>query len=174
MKTQLWVILIAAMALPLQAANFSGKWLIGNASGRGGGRGGQILTLNQVGNEVTGSLAQRMDQGSSSPVGQEIWDGKVEGDTLTFYVWVGGDEPAKQTYKGTLSGDEITFTVTGGRGGGMGFGGGQPAAGGARGGAPPGQPGAAAPAAAGAGQNAGAGRGGNASGPQQVTAKRTK
>jgi hypothetical protein len=97
-------------------------------------------------------------------------DGKVEGDTLTFYVWVGGDEPVKQTYQGTMSGEEITFTVTGGRGGG--FGGGQ-AAGGGRGGAAAGQAGAPGQPAA-AGQNAAAGRGAGAGGAQQMIAKRTK
>jgi hypothetical protein len=147
MRTPVWAVLLAAAALPAAAANFSGKWAIESGAGRGGGRGGPtILTLNQVGNEVTGTLTLRMDQGSGSPVGQEILDGKVEGDTLTFYVWVGGDEPVKQTYQGTMSGEEITFTVTGGRGGGFG---------GGRGGAA-------------------AGRGAGAGGTRQMTAKRTK
>jgi hypothetical protein len=74
--------------------------------------------VGQVDNQATGTLSSGMDQGSGSPVGQEILDGKVEGDTLTFYVWVGGDEPVKQLYKGTMSGDEIAFTVTGGGRGG--------------------------------------------------------
>jgi hypothetical protein len=154
MRTLVCVILLAAAAITAQAANFSGKWAIQSASGRGGGRGGPtILTLNHVGNAVTGSLSQRMNQGSGSPVNQEILGGKVVGDTLTFYVWVGGDEPAKQTYTGTISGDELTLTVTSGRGGG----GGQ-APGGARGGAAPATP----PAQA---QTAG--------GSQQLIAKRT-
>jgi len=117
MKAPVWIVLLASFAFGA-SPNFSGKWAMQNGSGRGGGRGGPaILMLNQAGSEVTGTLTQRIDQGSGSPVGQEIWDGKVEGDTLTFYVWVGGDEPVKQTYKGTMSGDEIAFTVTGGRGG---------------------------------------------------------
>lgn len=115
MRMPVWVILLAAFALHAAGTNFSGKWALQSAAGRGGGRGGPaILTLNHVGNEATGTLSSRIDQGSGSPAGQEILDGKVEGDTLTFYVWVGGDEPVKQIYKGTLAGDEITFTVTGG------------------------------------------------------------
>ena len=56
----------------------------------------------------------RLDVGSASPTHNEILDGKVEGDTLTFYVWTGLDRPMKAYYKGTLSGEEIKFTVTGG------------------------------------------------------------
>jgi hypothetical protein len=156
----IWVVLLAGAGAAASAANFSGKWAIQNPSGRGGRGGPTILVLNQVGNEVTGTMGQRVDMGSGSPVGQDIMFGKVEGDTLTFYVWVGGDEPVKQTYRGTMSGDEITFTVTGGRGGGAG-GGGRGATGGG-GPAPAGQQ----PAAATAGQTAPA--------TQQVTARRVK
>ena len=114
MRMPVWVILLAAFALHAAGTNFSGKWALQSAAGRGGP---SILALNHVGNEATGTLTPRFDQSSGSPTVQEIFDGKVEGDTLTFYVWVGGDEPVKQLYKGTMSGDEIAFTVTsGGRG----------------------------------------------------------
>jgi hypothetical protein len=43
----------------------------------------------------------------------EIFEGKTEGATLSFYVWGRTDEPVKVLYKGTLAGDEIKFTVTG-------------------------------------------------------------
>ncbi len=122
MRTLICAALLAGFATSALAANFSGKWAIQNPPGRmGRGGGPTILTLNHAGNEVTGTIGQRADMGSSgSPVGNEIMFGKVEGDTLTFYVWVGGDEPVKQFYKGTMSGDEITFTVTGGRATGFG------------------------------------------------------
>lgn len=119
----LWIgIMTAAFAAYALGANFSGRWAL-----QSGGRGGPtILTLNQVGNQVTGTLGARGNVGSGSPVGSEVMFGKAEGDTLTFYIWVGGDEPVKQNYKGTMSpsGDEITFTITGGaaRGGGAGQG----------------------------------------------------
>jgi hypothetical protein len=47
-------------------------------------------------------------------VNDEIWGGKVEGNSVSFYVWTGTDQPAKTLYRGTLSqsGDEIVFTVT--------------------------------------------------------------
>jgi hypothetical protein len=111
-------VLLAAASVPAVAANFSGKWTIQGAGGRGAGRGGTALTLNQVGNEVTGTMGLRIDLGTTSPLNEEIWGGKVEGDALSFYVWVGTDQPVKTMYAGTLSasGDEITFTVTRGRG----------------------------------------------------------
>lgn len=110
------IALIFAASVGLAAPNFSGKW------GLPGGRGGQtILVLNQVGNEVFGTLSSRGDAGTGAPANQEILDGKVNGDVITFYVWTGNDVPVKQMYKGTMSGDEITFEITGGparRGGG--------------------------------------------------------
>jgi hypothetical protein len=180
MKMQLGILLLGLAALPAYAVNFSGKWALQSG---GGGRGGPtIITLNHVGNEVTGSISGRGGSGGSgAPVNTEVLGGKVEGDVLTFYVWTGNDQPAKTTYKGTMapSGDEIQFTITGGRGGGGGMGGGGQGGGqGAGRGGAGGQGSVAAPAGASAqgGQSpaaAAAGRG-QASGPQQVIAKRAK
>jgi hypothetical protein len=72
------------------------------------------LVLNQVGNEVEGSITPPAMGGDATPVNTEMVDGKVEGETVTFYVWTGRDRPQKTIYKGTLSGEQITFTVTGG------------------------------------------------------------
>ena len=112
-----------SLALAAQTApNFSGKWIMQGAAGRGRG-GNPTLTLNQVGRAVTGELVGGGGGGggSAAPVNNEIYDGKVEGDTLSFYVWRGTDQPYKTVYKGTLNaaGDEITFILTGmpGRGG---------------------------------------------------------
>ena len=105
--------LLSVVAMAASAVNFSGKWVIEGAN-RGPMRQPTILILNQVGNEVIGSVSSRIDAGSASPTHNEILDGKVEGDTITFYVWTGLDRPVKAYYKGTLSGEEIKFTVTGG------------------------------------------------------------
>jgi len=108
-------LLLGIMALPASATNFSGKWVI-QVSGpsRGGPMPRITLILNQVGNEVEGAISSRIDASTGSPANVEILDGKVEGDTLTFYVWTGRDRPVKAYYKGVLSGEEIKFTVTGG------------------------------------------------------------
>ena len=131
MRSILCGVLFVACALAAQAANFSGKWALQNAGGRGGGgRGGPtILQLSQSGSDVSGTITLRIDAGSNAPVNMEIFGGKADGDTLTFYVWTGTDEPVKTVYRGTTSGDEIAFTVTGG-----------PAAAGGRGGGNPGGP----------------------------------
>jgi hypothetical protein len=108
--------LLSVGVLSTSAVNFSGKWVM-EGSNRGPGPAQQqptILILNQVGNEVTGSISSRIGAASASPTHNEVLDGKVEGETLTFYVWTGLDRPVKAYYKGTLSGEEIKFTVTGG------------------------------------------------------------
>ena len=131
--------LLGAAAVSACAANFSGKWAI-EPPGRGGRGAPTILSLNQVGKEVTGTITARSDAGTGTPVNSEVLGGLVEGDTISFYVWSGTDQPVKTLYKGTMSGEEtITFTITGGPAGGGNF----------------------AP-------------GREQSGPQKVTAKRTK
>jgi hypothetical protein len=106
----------AANLAAAQTVNFSGKWMF-EVPGRGGQMQRVNLLLNQVGNEVDGTISVRIDAGTGSPNNTEILDGKVESDTLTFYVWTGRDRPVKAHYKGILSGEEIKFNVTSGRGG---------------------------------------------------------
>ena len=46
------------------------------------------------------------------PTQQRIYGAKVDGKTLTFYVWTPGDEPLKDIYKGVLTDKgEISFEV---------------------------------------------------------------
>ena len=104
------------LAATLQAAsalNCSGRWVF-VAPGRGRQMQRITLLLNQVGNDVDGTISSRVDAGSGSPSNTEILDGRVENDIITFYVWTGRDRPVKAYYKGALSNDEINFTVTGG------------------------------------------------------------
>jgi hypothetical protein len=71
---------------------------------------------------VTGTITARSDAGTGSPVNTEILGGAVEGDTTTFYVRSGTDQPVKTIYEGTMSGDDtIEFAVTGGPGRGGNF-----------------------------------------------------
>lgn len=114
--------LTVLLALPALAANFSGRWTLQNAAGPGAGRGATLMVLNQAGDAVTGTVSVRIDLGTNSPVNEEIWAGKVEGNTIAFYVWTGQDQPVRAQYSGTISasGDEIMFTVTRGRAGGAG------------------------------------------------------
>jgi hypothetical protein len=115
MSLLILIVLPSVNALSAQTVNFSGKWVIeGPSRGQMRQPTAIVLILNQVGNEVTGSISAGNSAASASPTHTEILDGKVEGDTLTFYVWTGMDRPVKAYYKGTLAGEEIKFTVTGG------------------------------------------------------------
>lgn len=112
MKTAAMLLAFAMFAVTARAQNFSGHWAIEMP-----GRGGQVqktpLDLNQNGSVVTGTLGAQTNPGAAAPAGTQIWGGKAEGNTVTFYVWRGSDKPWKQIYTGTISGDEITFTITG-------------------------------------------------------------
>src|SRR5689334_22271038 len=128
--------IVCSFPASAQAPNISGKWVI-QMPGRGGQMQNTYVILNQYGNRVTGSLGARIGGGGSgSPTNTEIIDGKVDGNTVSFYVWRGSDQPVKQSYKGTIAGDQIKFTVStppitngGFGGGGRGPGGAQGAAG---------------------------------------------
>jgi hypothetical protein len=115
MKALLLIVMFASAALAASGVNFSGKWVI-----EGAGRGGQItpqniLVLNHVGDEVSGTFASAARSSSGAPASREVLDGKVEGNTISFYVWAGrSDRPAKTFYKGIMTGEQIVFTVTGG------------------------------------------------------------
>ena len=115
MRAHVSSLLMGAAALAAATANFSGKWVI-EMPGRGGRVGATtILVLNHVGKEVTGTITARSDIGSGSPANTEVLGGVVAGDTITFYVWSGTDQPVKTIYEGRISGDDrIEMTVNGG------------------------------------------------------------
>jgi hypothetical protein len=109
--------LAGAQAAAAAGPNVSGKWAIQRTMPNGIVQ-QIVIDLNQAGGSVDGSVSGGAGGGgSTSPVNNEIYDGKADGQTVTFYVWRGLDRPVKTFYKGTLSpaGDEIAFTVTGGQ-----------------------------------------------------------
>ena len=112
MRAWIPAILLGAVAIPALAANFSGKWTM-ELSDRRGQTTQTAMILNHVGSEVTGSILSGVSASSSSPTDTKIRGGKVEGDAISFYVWIGRDKPVKRVFRGTMSGDEIRFSVTG-------------------------------------------------------------
>lgn len=103
----------AILASPLWAANFSGKWLLTGQTATGGRVPAPIVvTLNQVGKEVTGSITPPRGNSTGSPANVDVYGGKADGDAISFYLWTGLDKPVKNMYEGRLNGEEITFTVT--------------------------------------------------------------
>jgi len=90
--------------------------------GRGGGGGNPVtitLTLKADGAKLTGTV-ERPGRGGAAPTPQEISDGKVDGNTVTFTVKRETQNGTQTTsYKGTLNGDTLDLEITApGRGGG--------------------------------------------------------
>lgn len=113
MSARTIVLSFAIFASPLWAANFSGKWLLTRQAATGGRVPAPIVvTLNQVGKEVTGSITPPRGNSTGSPANVDVYGGKVYGDAISFYLWTGLDKPVKNMYEGKLNADEITFTVT--------------------------------------------------------------
>jgi hypothetical protein len=109
--TMLYVLLLLVPATAV-AENFAGKWLIETETPFG--RMKTVLELSQVGEKVGGTLTvvSRMSGPSFPRPQQQIHGAKIDGRTLTFYVWTGRDEPLKDIYKGVLTDKgEISFEV---------------------------------------------------------------
>ncbi len=134
MKTKLIVVastLLFLLSGAVMAADVTGTWVAemaipaGGPGGGGGGGGPQgpmkwTFNLKADGANLTGSTI--------GPMGREnqISEGKIDGDKVSFVVKVQGMQgnEMKITYKGTISGDELTLTMEreGGMGGGPGGG----------------------------------------------------
>lgn len=146
-KLMVSLLLAALCALAASAPDITGKW-VAQVPGREGTPMTQTFVFKVAAGKITGTLS--MDFGGQA-MEQQITDGKLEGDAISFTVVMdfGGNE-MKTLYKGTVAGTEMKLTRTreGGAPGGGGPGGGGP------GGAAPG---------------GGAGRGGA---PQEIVAKK--
>ncbi|MFB3779332.1 MAG: hypothetical protein ACE141_17070 [Bryobacteraceae bacterium] len=109
------VALLAVFAVAASAADITGKW-VAQIPGRQGGTMEQTFNFKQSGETLTGTV-------SGGRGDQEISQGKVSGDTVSFVTVMsfGGGE-MKMVYKGTIAGNEIKFTrsMEGGPGGGPG------------------------------------------------------
>jgi hypothetical protein len=106
------IFVLAISAMPMLAANVSGKWLLTRQPAGGRGNPPVAVTFNQVGSELTGSLAMPPGNSTGSPANLDVLDGKVEGDAVSFYLWTGFDRPVKNFYQGKITGEDIVFTVT--------------------------------------------------------------
>jgi hypothetical protein len=144
MKTYIVVLMILAFALACNAADISGKWLAQVSNPMMGGDSERVFTFQVSGEKLTGTIedwqvakATFQETGKPAVSGtlktqrsnpQQISDGKISGDSVTFAV-VGqmfGME-MKTLYKGKITGSEIKFTAETADGGGGGGGFGPPA-----------------------------------------------
>ena len=105
--------LLLLCAFAATAADISGKW-VAQIPGRGGNTQETTFTFKVSGGTLTGTV--------TNPRGdQEITEGKVSGDDVSFVVVRKfQDMEMKSVYKGKVAGNEIKFTMEmqGGRGGG--------------------------------------------------------
>jgi hypothetical protein len=110
MRTLLLTALVGIFALAASAADVTGKW-VGQVPGRGGNMQDVTFNLKSSGDTVTGTMSTMRGD-------QQISEGKSAGNDISFVVTLNfnGNE-IKQEYKGTVSGNEIKFTRSGGRGG---------------------------------------------------------
>ena len=100
------------------AADVTGKW-VAQTPGRDGGTSETTFNLKAEGTVLTGTMTTTRGESTIS-------EGTVNGDEISFMiVRKMGENEMKISYKGKVSGDEITFTrefqmPPGGMGGGMG------------------------------------------------------
>ena len=108
------VALLLVLAFTAVAADISGKW-VAQVPGRQGNMQEQTFTFKVDGGKLTGTLTGARGD-------QEISDGKVSGDDVSFVIIRKFQEmEMKSTYNGKVTGNEIKFSMTmqGGRGGGQ-------------------------------------------------------
>lgn len=104
------VLALAAVWSWAQTASISGTWKAKTVSARGTAE--QTITFQQSGDTFTGEMV------NSAGVKEPIVEGKISGNKIEFKVErkQPSGEVSKITYKGTLSGDEITGTFVGASG----------------------------------------------------------
>ena len=113
-KKKFVISLIAVLALGAMAAfaaDVTGKW-VGEMPGRGGTPTEITFDFQQNGETLTGTITGGMGGGrGGAAAAQEISEGKVSGDSISFAVVVSfnGNE-RRTTYNGTVSGSEMKLT----------------------------------------------------------------
>lgn len=137
MRLKMMIIALSALFLMTGsaiAADLTGTWVaemaapkMGGGPGGGGPGGGQqgprkfIFNLKEDGAKLSGTV--KGPRGNEN----EIIDGKIDGDKVSFAVKVQGFQgnEMKIKYEGSVSGDELTLNMSfeGGMGGGPGGGG---------------------------------------------------
>jgi hypothetical protein len=126
-KTSLVFMAIMLFAGGAVAADVSGKWIAQTRS-PSGSTGERIFTFEVSGSNVTGTIInQQTTIATFEPEGQpkmtgklttqsggpqEISDGKISGDNISFVTVARmGEMEIKTVYNGQISGDEIKFTA---------------------------------------------------------------
>ena len=104
---------VLALVIPALAQGIDGKWEATQTTQRGEVK--ITFDLKNAGGNVSGTVSQ----GQGQP--QEIKNGKLEGNKVTFETSQpprGGGDPVTVSWTGTLSGDSLKLTRSGGGRGG--------------------------------------------------------
>ncbi len=97
------IVFLAAALQTLSAAGVAGTWK-GNMARQDGSAMEVTLALKAEGDKLTGTVTNSYGE-------EQITDGVVKGDDVSFIVLAGGGQ-FRIVYKGKLTGDEIKFKVT--------------------------------------------------------------
>jgi hypothetical protein len=98
LRTPRFFLAILALSLAAFAVDVSGKWTA-QVPGRQGQTRETTFTFKADGDKLTGTMTGMQGE-------QPISDGKISGSTITF---VRESQRGKQTFTGTIAGDEIKF-----------------------------------------------------------------
>jgi hypothetical protein len=124
MKTRSALLVILLFAVTAVAADVSGVW-IAQIKNPNGALSERIFTFKVAGDKLTGTIANRniataifQEPGkppltgtlkTQGPPAQEISDGKISGNEISF-TFPGG-QGTTNVYTGNISGDQISFTM---------------------------------------------------------------
>ena len=101
--------IVLLFAVAAMAADVTGKW-VAQVPGRGGQTAEQTYMFKVQGTTLTGTVSAAQGE-------NPISDGKIDGDNISFSLKLSfGGNDVVQTFKGTVSGNEIKFERSGGRG----------------------------------------------------------
>jgi hypothetical protein len=96
-------IVLLVLLTAVRAADLNGKWK-GDMKTPDGGSLEINFNFQVNGEQLTGTVANTYGE-------EQITDGSVKGDTISFIVMAGGGQ-FKITYKGKVVGEELKFNVT--------------------------------------------------------------
>ena len=112
-RTVLTLLCVLALVIPALAQSIDGKWEATQTTPRGEVK--ITFDLKSSGGAVTGTVQQGQGQA------QEIKNGKMEGNKVMFETSQpprGGGDPVTVSWTGTVSGDSLKLTRSGGGRGG--------------------------------------------------------
>ena len=104
------LLLLFAFATPLSAADASGHWTGQITLGASTTTVPFVLDLKVDGTTLTGTICLR-DCTADKP--QSFQNAKIDGDSISFSIAAAGTDPPELNFYGFISGDAISFIISG-------------------------------------------------------------